>query len=198
MAVFAMLRRSYDWLMKLAAHRHAQWYLAAVSFVESSVFPVPPDAMLIPMTLAKPSAAWRYASVCTIASVLGGLLGYAIGIFLFETLGQWILDFYGLGEKFVDFQMMFNDWGLPIVFVAGLTPFPYKIITLLSGVTEMALPTFIAASIVSRGIRFYLVCGLLYWLGEPMRMFIEKYLGWITIAASIALVGGFAAARYLT
>ena len=153
--------------------------------------------MLIPMTLAKPANAWRYATICTIASVLGGLLGYYIGYALFDTLGQWILSVYNLDDKFFDFQQKFNEWGLPIVFFAGLTPFPYKVVTLMSGVTEMALPTFIAASVVSRGLRFYLVCGLLYWLGEPMRVFIEKYLGWLTLAAGTALVGGFAAVKYL-
>ncbi|MGB5215504.1 MAG: YqaA family protein [Anderseniella sp.] len=183
--------------MRLAGHRHAQWYLSVVSFVESSVFPIPPDAMLIPMTLAKPANAWRYATICTIASVLGGLAGYYIGYALFDTLGQWILSVYNLEDKFFDFQQKFNEWGLPIVFFAGLTPFPYKVVTLMSGVTEMALPTFIAASVVSRGLRFYLVCGLLYWLGEPMREFIEKYLGWLTLAAGIALVGGFAAVKFL-
>ncbi len=192
-----MLRRLYDWLMRLAGHRHAQWYLSVVSFVESSVFPIPPDSMLIPMTLAKPENAWRYATICTIASVLGGLLGYYIGYALFDTLGQWILSAYNLDDKFFDFQQKFNEWGLPIVFFAGLTPFPYKVVTLMSGVTEMALPVFIAASVVSRGLRFYLVCGLLYWLGEPMRVFIEKYLGWLTLAAGIALVGGFAAVKFL-
>jgi membrane protein YqaA with SNARE-associated domain len=192
-----MLRALYDWLMRLAAHRHAQWYLALVSFIESSVFPVPPDAMLVPMTLAQPKKAWRYATICTIASVVGGLLGYYIGYALFDSVGQWILDFYNLGDKFVSFQQKFNEWGLPIVFFAGLTPFPYKVVTILSGVTEMALPIFIAASIVSRGIRFYLVCGLLYFFGDPMRVFIEKYLGLLTLAAGIALVGGFAAVKYL-
>jgi len=192
-----MLRALYDRLMRLAAHRHAQWYLAIVSFVESSVFPIPPDAMLIPMTLAKPERAWRYATICTIASVLGGLLGYYIGYALFDSVGQWILDFYSLGDKFVSFQQKFNEWGLPIVFFAGLTPFPYKVVTLLSGMTEMALPVFIAASIISRGIRFYLVCGLLYFFGDPMRVFIEKYLGWLTLAAGLALVGGFAVVRFL-
>lgn len=192
-----MLRKTYDWLMKLAAHRHARWYLAFVSFIESSVFPIPPDAMLIPMALAKPQKAWVYATICTIASVLGGLLGYAIGYWMFETLGQVIIDLYNLGDKFISFQDKFNEWGLPIVFFAGLTPFPYKVITLMSGVTEMALPVFIAASVVSRGLRFFLIAGLLYWLGEPMRTFIEKYLGWLTLAAGIALVGGFAAVKLI-
>ena len=192
-----MLRRLYDWMMRLASHRHAQWYLAVVSFVESSVFPVPPDAMLVPMTLAKPEKAWRYATICTIASVLGGLLGYAIGLLAFDTIGQWILSAYNLDDKFFDFQQKFNEWGLPIVFFAGLTPFPYKVVTLMAGVTEMALPVFIAASVVSRGMRFYLVCGLLYFFGDPMRAFIERYLGLLTLAAGIALVGGFAAVKLL-
>ena len=194
---FTMLRRLYDWIMRLAAHRHAQWYLAVVSFIESSVFPVPPDAMLVPMTLAKPEKAWRYATICTIASVLGGLLGYAIGLLAFDTIGQWILSAYNLGDKFSDFQQKFNEWGLPIVFFAGLTPFPYKVITLMGGWTQMALPIFIAASVVSRGMRFYLVCGLLYYFGDPMRLFIEKYLGLLALAAGIALVGGFAAVKLL-
>ena len=192
-----MLRALYDWTMRLAAHRHAQWTLAFVSFVESSVFPIPPDALLVPMTLAKPRKAWIYATICTVASVLGGLAGYAIGYWLFDTLGQIIIEFYNLGNKFIDFQDKFNEWGLPIVFFAGLTPFPYKVITLMSGVTEMALPVFIAASVVSRGMRFYLVCGLLYFFGEPVRLFIEKYLGLVTLAAGILLVGGFVAVKYL-
>ena len=192
-----MLRRIYDWLMGLAGHRHAPWWLGVVSFVESSVFPIPPDAMLVPMTLAKPAHAWRYATVATCSSVLGGMLGYLIGLLLFDTVGQWILDFYGLWDKFISFQDNFNEWGLPIVFFAGLTPFPYKVVTLMSGVTAMSLPVFIIASVVSRGLRFYLVCGLLYWLGEPMRVLIERYLGWLTLVAGILLVGGFAAVKYL-
>ena len=192
-----MLRRLYDWVMDLAAHRHATGVLAAVAFIESSVFPIPPDAMLIPMALANRRKAWTYATVATVASVLGGLVGYAIGYFLYDTVGQAIIAFYGLAEKFASFSAKYNEHGMAIVFFAGLTPFPYKVITIASGVTKMALPIFIAASVVSRGMRFFLVCGLLYWFGPPMKYFIEKYLGWLTLAAGILLVGGFVAIRYV-
>lgn len=192
-----MLRRLYDWVMRLAAHRHAEPALGAVSFIESSVFPIPPDVMLVPMTLARPDRAWRYATIATATSVLGGLLGYAIGFFLFETLGQAIIAFYGLEEKFHQFAARYNEHGLAIVFFAGLTPFPYKVITIASGVTGLGLWAFLLASVVSRGLRFFLVCGLLYWWGPPMRVFIERYLGLLTLAFGILLVGGFVAARYL-
>ncbi len=192
-----MLRRLYDWVMGLAAHRNATGVLAAVAFVESSVFPIPPDAMLIPMALANRNKAWFYATVATIASVIGGLLGYVIGYFLYDTVGQAIISFYGLAEKFASFSARYNEHGLAIVFFAGLTPFPYKVITIASGVTKMALPIFVAASIVSRGMRFFLVCGLLYWFGPPIKDFIEKYLGWLTLAFGILLVGGFVAIRYV-
>lgn len=192
-----MLRRLYDWVMDLAAHRNATAVLAGISFVESSVFPIPPDALLIPMVLANRAKAWFYATVCTLASVIGGMLGYAIGYFLFDTLGKAIIDFYGLAEKFTEFSATYNEYGLAIVFFAGLTPFPYKVITIASGVTQMALPAFIAASVVSRGLRFFLVCGLLYWFGPPVKAFIERYLGWVTLAAGTLLVGGFVAVRYM-
>ncbi len=192
-----MLRRLYDWVMELAAHRNATGVLAVVSFVESSIFPVPPDAMLIPMALANRKRAWFYATVATIASVLGGLVGYAIGYFLYDTVGQAIISFYGLTEKFNSFSARYNEHGLAIVFFAGLTPFPYKVITIASGVTKMALPVFIAASVVSRAMRFFLVCGLLYFFGPPIKDFIEKYLGWLTLAFGILLVGGFVAIRYV-
>lgn len=192
-----MLRRLYDWVMGLAAHRNATGVLAVVSFVESSVFPIPPDAMLIPMALADRRKAWLYAMVATVASVLGGIVGYLIGYFLYDTLGQAILEFYGKMDKFDSFTAKYNEYGAAIVFFAGLTPFPYKVITIASGVTKMAVPVFIAASVVSRGMRFFLVCGLLYWFGPPIKDFIEKYLGWLTLIFGILLVGGFVAIRYV-
>ena len=192
-----MLRRLYDWVMGLAGHRNATGALAIVAFVESSIFPIPPDALLIPMVLANRTRAWLYASVATAASVTGGLAGYAIGYFLFDTVGQAIIEFYGLAEKFGSFSAKYNDNGLAIVFFAGLTPLPYKVITIASGVTKMAVPAFVAASVVSRGMRFFLVCGLLYWFGQPIKVFIERYLGWLTLAMGILLVGGFVAIRYL-
>jgi membrane protein YqaA with SNARE-associated domain len=192
-----MLRRLYDWVMELAGHRHAEPALAAVSFIESSVFPIPPDVMLMPMAFARPDRAFRYAAVATVASVVGGLLGYAIGYFLFETVGQAIIDFYGLSAQFQEFATRYNEHGLAIVFFAGLTPFPYKVITIASGVTALNLWQFTIASIVSRGMRFFMVAGLIYWFGPPVRAFIERYLGWMTLAFGVLLVGGFAAARYL-
>ncbi len=192
-----MLRRLYDWVMDLAAHHNATWVLAAVAFIESSVFPIPPDAMLIPMALAERRKAWFYAGVATVASVLGGIVGYLIGYFLYDTVGQAILEFYGKMDKFESFTTRYNEHGAAIVFFAGLTPFPYKVITIASGVTKMAIPVFIAASVVSRGMRFFLVCGLLYWFGPPIKDFIEKYLAWLTLAFGILLVGGFLAIRYV-
>ena len=136
-----MLRRLYDWTMDLAGHRRAMVMLAGVSFIESSVFPIPPDILMIPMVLADRARAFRIAFVCTAASVLGGLLGYAIGIFLFEEIGKPVLEFYGYGPKFAEFQGTYNDWGAWAVFIAGVTPFPYKVITIMSGWTGMPLAT---------------------------------------------------------
>ena len=192
-----MLRRLYDRVMDLAGHRHAEPALAGVAFIESSVFPIPPDVMLMPMAYAHPKRAFRYAAVATVASVLGGLLGYAIGFFLFETVGRAILEFYGFSEKFETFALNYNEHGEAIVFFAGLTPFPFKVITIASGVTGLALLPFLAASIAARGLRFFLVCALIYWFGPPVREFVERHLGWVTLIFAILLVGGFVAAGYL-
>ncbi len=192
-----MLRRLYDWTMGLSAHPHALWVLAAVAFIESSVFPIPPDVLLIPMVLAARDRAWRIAAVCTIASVIGGLAGYGIGYFLFAEVGQPLLDFYGYQDKFEEFREAYNQWGAWIVFGAGLTPFPYKVITIASGVTHLDLLTFNAASLLGRAGRFFLVAGLLWKFGPPIRIFIEKNLGPLTVAFFALLFGGFLAARYL-
>lgn len=192
-----MLRRVYDWVMKLSAHRNATGVLAAVAFVESSIFPIPPDALLVPMVLARRGRAWWYALVASVASVVGGLAGYGIGYFLFDTVGQAIVDFYGLGERFAEFANGYNENGAAIVFFAGLTPFPYKVITIASGVTKLNVAAFLAASLAARGLRFFLVCGLLYWFGPPVKAFIERYLGWVTLVFGVLLVGGFVALKYL-
>ncbi len=192
-----MLRRLYDWVMDLAAHPRAPWALAGVSFAESSVFPIPPDVMLIPMVLAERARAWAYAALCTLSSVLGGILGYAIGFFLFEVAGKPILDFYGYGEAFASFAGRYNEWGAWIVFIAGVTPFPYKVITIASGATGLDFAVFVLASIAARGLRFFLVSALLYWAGPPVREFIERRLGLVTTAFVVLLVGGFAAIRFL-
>ncbi len=191
-----MLRSTYDWVMGLAARKDAIWVLAAIAFIESSVFPIPPDVLLIPMVLAARDRAWRYAAVCTIASVLGGMVGYAIGMFLFEAAGQPLLELYGYAAKFDEFRGRYNEWGAWIVFIAGLTPFPYKVITIASGVTELDLAVFTVASVLSRGLRFFAVAALLWWLGPPVREFIEKRLGLMTIVFCVLLLGGFIVARY--
>lgn len=192
-----MVRRLYDWTMDLAARKNALWVLAAVAFIESSVFPIPPDVLLIPMILAARNSAWRYAAACTIASVLGGMLGYAIGAGLYEGVGRPILDFYGYGAKFADFTARYNEYGGWIVFIAGVTPFPYKVITIASGVTHLDLGTFTLASVLARGLRFFVVAALLYWIGQPIREFIEKRLGLIFILFCVLLVGGFVLLKVL-
>ncbi|WP_417517144.1 YqaA family protein [Minwuia sp.] len=192
-----MLRRLYDWTMGLAAHRRAPWALGGISFAESSFFPIPPDVVLIPMVLADRSKAFLYATIATVTSVLGGLAGYAIGFFLFEALGQPILEIYGAAEKFADFSDNYNERGAWIVFFFGVTPFPYKVITIASGATALDVWTFVAASVGARGLRFFLVAGLLWWFGEPIRTFIEKYLGILTLIFMVCLIGGFVAVRYL-
>lgn len=192
-----MLRRLYDWVMALAAGRQAPYALAGVSFAESSFFPIPPDVMLIPMVVANRKAAWRTATICTIASVLGGLFGYFLGAFLFEPLARPIIEFYHYGEAFERLQQWFADYGLLIVFAAGFTPVPYKVFTIASGFAGLALPVFIIGSIISRGARFFIVAGLLYLYGEPIRIFIEKRLGLMTVIFTVLLIGGFVAIRYL-
>ena len=192
-----MIRRLYDWTLSLSAHPRALWALAAVSFVESSFFPIPPDILMIPMILAQPRKAWLIALVCTVSSVLGGLFGYFIGAALFDTIGQAIFDFYGKADAVVSFNERFNAYGAWAVLVAGVTPFPYKVITIMSGWTGLSIPVFIAASIVARGLRFFIVAALLWKFGAPIRAFIEKYLGLLFTLFVILLIGGFYAVSYL-
>jgi len=192
-----MLRRAYDKMMELAAHRNAPWALAGVSFIESSVFPIPPDVMLIPMVLAERRKAWLFAGIATVASVLGGIFGYLIGYFLFETVGEPILRFYGYGEAFEDFAKRYNDYGAWIVFIAGVTPFPYKVITIASGVTQLNFFVFMLASIVARGLRFFILAALLYWFGRPIKAFIDKYFGILSVVFVALLIGGFVLIKYV-
>ncbi len=192
-----MLKRLYDWTMELAGHRYALPFLAVVSFAESSVFPIPPDVMLIPMVLAAPTRAWLIAGVCTAASVLGGLAGYGIGYFLFDAVGRPLVEFYGHMAAFDDFQQTYNAWGLWIVFAAGLTPLPYKVFTIASGVTQLDVTIFVVGSILSRGLRFAVVAALLWRFGSPIRAFIEQHLGKVTAAFVVSLVGGFVLLKLL-
>lgn len=192
-----MLRKTYDWTMTRAQGPRARWVLAAVSFVESSFFPIPPDVLLIPMVLADRTRAWRIAALCTIASVLGGFFGYAIGALLFDAVAQPLLAFYGYLEKFTTFQALYNEWGAWIVFGAGVTPFPYKVITIASGVTHLDLVVFAVASVLARGLRFFVVAALLWKFGEPIRGVIEKHLGKLTVAFFVLLLGGFLLLKWL-
>ncbi|WP_299889804.1 YqaA family protein [uncultured Ruegeria sp.] len=192
-----MLRSLYDWTIRLAEHPRALWALAIVAFVESSFFPIPPDVLMIPMILARPSRAWLIASVALVASVLGGMLGYAIGAFFYDSIGQPILESMGKAHAMEEFNTRFNDFGFWAVLAAGITPFPYKVITIMSGWTGMPLGTFIATSILARALRFFLVAGLLWGFGEPIRDFIEKRLGLMFTLFTILLFGGFLAVRYL-
>jgi membrane protein YqaA with SNARE-associated domain len=187
------MKRLYDWMMRLAAGPKAPTALAAVAFAESSFFPIPPDVMLIPMVLANRAKAWWFASLATIASVIG----YAIGYFLFQTVGEKILAFYGYGGSLDQVFKWFNEWGVWILIVKGMTPFPYKVLTILAGAAQMSLLPFVLASIAARSVRFFLVAGLLYFYGEPIREFIEKRLTLLTTLFVILLVGGFIAIRYL-
>lgn len=191
-----MLQRLYDWVMRLAAGRRAMWWLAAVAFIESSVFPIPPDVMLIPMVVARRDKAWRYALVATAASVAGGWLGYAIGWLLYEQFGRAIIDFYHLQAAFDSFSSAFQRWGGWIVLVKGATPIPYKLVTIASGVAHLDPLVFTLASIGSRAFRFFLVAALLWRFGEPMREFVERRLVLVTSAFAVLLVGGYVALRF--
>jgi membrane protein YqaA with SNARE-associated domain len=192
-----MLRRAYDWAMRMAAHKHAEWALAGVSFVESSVFPIPPDVVLMPMVLADRSKAWRYAAIATISSVIGGFLGYAIGYFLFEAVGRPILEFYHVMDKYDSLKHSFDEWGAWIIIAKGWTPIPYKFLTITSGALQFDLLSFSIASVVSRGMRFFLVAGLFWAFGPPIRAFVEKWLTLVTTLFVVILVGGFVAIKYM-
>ena len=191
-----MLRGLYDWTLSKADSPHALWIQAVIAFVESSFFPIPPDILLIPMVMAAPTRAWRIAFVCTVSSVLGGMAGYGIGYWGFEQLGRPILEMYGKTDQFDEFRQTYNEWGAWAVLVAGITPFPFKVITITSGMTQLNPVVFVVASIVARAARFYLVAGLLWKFGPPIRDFIEKRLGLVTIIFFVGLIGGFVVLKY--
>ena len=186
-----MLRRIYDWCIDAAHKPYALWIMAAVAFAESSFFPVPPDVMLIPMALARPARAWLYALVCTAASVLGGILGYAIGALLYDSLGQWLINLYGLGDKVEAFRAGYAQYGAWIILLKGLTPIPYKLVTITSGFANFNIWLFIVLSVIARGGRFFVVAILLNRYGEWIRVRIERHLGfWVSLGAGV-LVAGF-------
>jgi membrane protein YqaA with SNARE-associated domain len=183
--------------MAFAGHRHAVWALAIISFTESSFFPIPPDVLLIPMVLANRRRAWEYAAICTLASVLGGIAGYAIGALLYDTVGAWVIDLYGYGTQMEAFRQAYAEWGTWIILIKGLTPIPYKIVTITSGFAGYDLFWFIVLSAITRAGRFFLVGWLLHRYGEPVRGFIEKRLELVTAAVAVLFVGGFVVARYI-
>lgn len=185
-----MLRKLYDWVFSLARHRHATRSLAVVSFAESSVFPIPPDVMLAPMVLARPDRAYFYATVCTVASVLGGLLGYAIGFFL-EPVGMWILALLGKAGTFEASKALFQQHGAWVILIKGLTPIPFKLITIASGIFQFNLALFIALCVLTRGTRFFLVAFVLRRWGPPMLAIVEKRLALFTVLFLVVLVGAF-------
>ena len=186
-----MIRRLYDWTMSLAASPYALWALAAVAFIESSFFPIPPDVIMIPMIIARPRQAFLIAAIATVSSVAGGLLGYYIGYGLFESIGRPIFEFYGKDVAVAEFSAKFNEYGPLVVLIAGVTFLPFKVITIMSGVTAMSLPVFIASAIVARALRFFIVAALLWKFGAPIRDFIEKRLGLMFILFCLFLVAGF-------
>jgi membrane protein YqaA with SNARE-associated domain len=192
-----MLRRLYDWCINAAGQPHASWILGAISFAESSFFPVPPDVMLIPMSLARPDKAWYYATLCTLTSVAGGLLGYFIGSALYDSVGHWLIQLYGYGDKVEAFREAYATYGTWIILLKGVTPIPYKIVTITSGFAGYNIYLFVLLSIVARGLRFFVEAFLLNRYGPQARAIIEERLGlWATLAA-VAVVVGIIAVAYV-
>ncbi|MBF0624519.1 MAG: DedA family protein [Magnetococcales bacterium] len=192
-----MLRRLYDWAMAKAGHRHAEAWLAAVSFIESSVFPIPPDVMLIPMVLATPGKWFRLALICTLSSVVGGYLGYAIGYFFMDTLGWVILEIFHLTERFHAFKPLVDEYGVWVIIVKGATPIPYKLITISAGAFQFDLLQFTFASFIARAMRFFLVAVLLWQFGPAIREFVEGRLKLVMTAAVLLFLAGFAVLKLL-
>jgi membrane protein YqaA with SNARE-associated domain len=192
-----MLQKFYRRVLALSGSPRAPWWLALVSFAESSFFPIPPDVLLIPMALARPERAWRLAAVCTAASVVGGALGYLIGYALFDVVAQPLLHAYHYDAAFARFQQTYAEYGLWVILIKGLTPIPYKIVTIASGAAHFDFAVFMAASVVTRGGRFFLVAALLRYFGEPVRTFIERRLTLVTTAVAAGIVGGFVVLRFL-
>ncbi|MFC7396156.1 YqaA family protein [Chelatococcus sp. GCM10030263] len=192
-----MLRRLYDWTLSLAGSPRAVWALAAISFAESSFFPVPPDVLLVPMALARPERSFLYAGICTISSVIGGLFGYAIGALLYDTLGHWIIQAYGYGQNVEAFREAYASYGEWIILIKGLTPIPYKLVTITSGFAGYNLLWFTILSIITRGARFYILAVLLRRFGAPAKEILERNLGLAAVLLVATVVGGFAAVRFI-
>jgi membrane protein YqaA with SNARE-associated domain len=193
-----MFQRLYQRILSVSESPQAPYALAAVAFAESSFFPIPPDVMLIPMSLAAPRRAWGYAAIATVASVAGGILGYAIGALLFETIGQWLIHLYGYENRMAALKETYAHWGALVILVKGLTPIPYKLVTIVSGLLGYNFALFVALSIVTRGARFFILAGVLHRFGDPLRKLLERHFAlFLGILAAIIVLGFWIAARVL-
>jgi membrane protein YqaA with SNARE-associated domain len=193
-----MFNRLYQWILSLAQSKHAPFALAAVAFAESSFFPIIPDVILIPMSLANPRRALRYAAIATIASVAGGMVGYGIGALLYDTLGQWLIHLYGYADRMAALKETYARWGALVILVKGLTPIPFKLVTIVSGLLGYNFVIFVALCLVTRGARFFLLAGALNWFGDPLRIALERHFALFLGLIAIAIVAGFwIAARML-
>ena len=192
-----MFKRLYHWTLSLAESPHATWALAIVAFAESSFFPIPPDVILVPMALAKPRRALFYAAICTVASVLGGILGYAIGSILFESVGKWLIGLYGYADRVESLRLFYAEWGWAFILVKGLTPIPFKLVTIVSGLLGYNFWLFVLLCCITRGARFFLLAGLLNWFGEPIKAALERHFAIFLGLILVAIVGGFWLAAHM-
>lgn len=192
-----MFDRLYRWTIALSESRHAPLALGAVAFAESSFFPIPPDLILIPMALARPRRAWLYATICTVASVLGGMLGYAIGALLYDTVGQWLISVYHYADKMEAMRAAYAQWGWALILIKGLTPIPFKLVTIVSGLLGYNFALFVLLSIITRGARFFIVAGLLNRFGDPIRDALERHFAAILIGFLLLIVAGFYIATHV-
>jgi membrane protein YqaA with SNARE-associated domain len=193
-----MFKKLYDWTMSLAASKHAPFALGAIAFAESSFFPVPPDVILVPMTLAEPKHSWRYAAICTVGSVAGGALGYAIGALFYDTLGHWLIALYGYGAKMDALRAFYAEWGALFILVKGLTPIPFKLVTIVSGLLDYNFGLFLALSLVTRGARFFILAAAINHFGDWIRVRLEAHFGlFMTALAGIVVIGFVVTAKLL-
>lgn len=186
-----MMKKLYDWTMSLSASPHAPIALGAIAFAESSFFPIPPDVILVPMTIAQPKMAWRYAAICTIASVVGGALGYAIGALFFDTVGQWLINLYGYGQKMEALRAFYAQWGALFILVKGFTPIPYKLVTIVSGLLSYNFPLFLCLSLITRGARFFVLAAAINRFGETIKTKLESHFGLFVGAMILIVIAGF-------
>lgn len=186
-----MFKRLYDWTIRLAESRNATFALAMIAFAESSFFPIPPDVILIPMSLAQPKKAWFYAFVCTIASVLGGILGYAIGALLYESIGTWLIELYGYTNRMDQIRAFYDEWGAAFILVKGLTPIPFKLVTIVSGLLGYNFPLFVALALLTRGARFFILAGILNRFGDTIRLYLERHFALFILISLAIIIGGF-------